>query len=269
MPSRLTSPGDGSTVNRLITIPISHYCEKARWALDRGLIPYREERHVPAIHVLFARRAGGGLTVPVLVTGDGEVLGESTAIMRWADRKLDPAAHLYPEGPDGVEAARLEAWLDAGLGVDGRLWMYQSTLPIADQLSPWVADGVSPPERWVQRSVSRVLVGVVRRRLAVSAANAAAALRRVDAVFDDVAEILSDGRSHLCGECFTAADLTFAALSAPVLIPAAYGSPLPPLAALPSSMTAEVRRLREHDAGRFAARLYEGRGQVVAAAAAA
>ncbi len=269
MSSRFTPPGDGSTVNRLITIPISHYCEKARWALDRAGISYREERHVPAIHVVFARRAGGGRTVPVLVTGDGEVLGESSAIMRWADRDLDAAARLYPEGPDGVEAARLEAWLDTGFGVDGRLWMYRATLPMADQLAPWIADGVPPLERWIQRSVSGVLAGFVRRYLGVSATNAAAALDRAEAVFDDVAEILSDGRTHLCGERFTAADLTFAALSAPLLVPAAYGSPLPPLAALPSSMTVEVRRLREHEAGRFATRLYEQRGQVVASAAGA
>src|ERR1700728_3679182 len=58
---------------RLITIPISHYCEKARWALDRVGLPYREERHVQGIHQLAARRAGGGVTVPVLVTPDGPI----------------------------------------------------------------------------------------------------------------------------------------------------------------------------------------------------
>ena len=46
-------------VLRLVTIPISHYCEKARWALDRAGMPYREERHVQGIHRLAARRAGG------------------------------------------------------------------------------------------------------------------------------------------------------------------------------------------------------------------
>ena len=35
---------------RLITIPISHYCEKARWALDRAGIEYREERHIQGVH---------------------------------------------------------------------------------------------------------------------------------------------------------------------------------------------------------------------------
>src|SRR5215475_11254459 len=48
---------------RLITIPISHYCEKARWALDRAGIAFREERHVQLVHRVAARRAGGGSTV--------------------------------------------------------------------------------------------------------------------------------------------------------------------------------------------------------------
>ena len=65
-----------SWVLRLVTIPISHYCEKARWALERAGIKYREERHVQGIHRIAARRAGGGATVPVLVTPDG-VLGDS------------------------------------------------------------------------------------------------------------------------------------------------------------------------------------------------
>jgi glutathione S-transferase len=39
-----------SALLRLITIPISHYCEKARWALERAGLPYREERHVQGIH---------------------------------------------------------------------------------------------------------------------------------------------------------------------------------------------------------------------------
>ena len=34
---------------RLITIPISHYCEKARWALDRAALAFREERHVQGV----------------------------------------------------------------------------------------------------------------------------------------------------------------------------------------------------------------------------
>ena len=42
---------------------------------------------------------------------------------------------------------------------------------------------------------------------------------RVLAAFDAIAERLADGRRHLCGDRFTAADLTFACLAAAVVLP--------------------------------------------------
>ena len=42
------------TPMRLLTMPISHYCEKVRWALDRQALPYREEGHAPLFHILAA-----------------------------------------------------------------------------------------------------------------------------------------------------------------------------------------------------------------------
>jgi glutathione S-transferase len=83
-------------VLRLITIPISHYCEKARWALERVRIPYREEAHVQAVHRIAAWRAGGGITVPVLVTPEGSI-GESAEILAWIDRRTPPEHRLFTE----------------------------------------------------------------------------------------------------------------------------------------------------------------------------
>lgn len=242
---------------RLITIPISHYCEKARWALDRAGIAYREEPHIQLVHVLMARRAGGGRTVPVLVPGDGgPAIGESAAILHWADERTPPGRRLYPEGELGEQAAALEASLDAGLGPDGRLWMYHGTLPVVREMAPWALAGTPRWERRAFALAGGLLDPAIRRYLGVSEENAAAALARVDAVFFEIAARLADGRPFLLGERFTAADLTFGALSSSVLIPEGYGSPLPPLEALPPALAAEARRLRDHPAGRFAARLY-------------
>lgn len=242
---------------RLITIPISHYCEKARWALDRAGIPYREEPHVQVVHIAMARRAGGGRTVPVLVPGDGPAVAQSAGILRWADARTPADRRLYPAGEQGAAAAGLEARFDAGLGPDGRLWMYHGTLPVVRAMAPWALAGTPSWERRAFRVGGGLLDPVIRRYLGVDDARAAAALRRVDAVFDEVAARLADGRPFLTGERFTAADLTFGALSSAVLMPQAYGSPLPPLEALPDTVAAEVRRLRAHPAGRFAARLYD------------
>ncbi len=242
--------------NRLVTIPISHYCEKARWALDRAGIPYAEEPHLQGIHIWKARAAGGGRTVPVLVTADGAVLGESAAILRWSDRRAPAERRLYPDGAAGREAAAIEAQLDAGLGPDGRLWMYHGTLPVVGDLEPWALAGVPRWERRAFRGFGWALGPFIRRYLRVDEQRAQAALARVDAVFDDIAGRLSDGRPFLAGERFTAADLTFGALSAAVLMPQAYGSPLPPLDVLPPAVSAQVVRLRAHPAGVFAARLY-------------
>ena len=59
----------------LVTISISHYCEKARWALDRAGLAYEERRHLPALHRVAVKRAGGNLTAPVLVCEDGVLPG--------------------------------------------------------------------------------------------------------------------------------------------------------------------------------------------------
>ena len=80
--------------------------------------------------------------------------------------------------------------------------------------------------------------------------------------FDHVAELLADGRPFLSGTRFGAADLTFAALAAPMTVPPVYGVPLPQPAEMQAETAALVARAREHAAGAFALSLYERRAQL-------
>ncbi|MEO7197145.1 MAG: glutathione S-transferase, partial [Solirubrobacterales bacterium] len=73
---------------------------------------------------------------------------------------------------------------------------------------------------------------------------------------DFVAGLLADGRPHLCGDRFGAADLTFAALAAAVLVPPAYGTPLPQPEILAPATAALIERAREHPAGAYAMTLF-------------
>jgi glutathione S-transferase len=241
---------------RLITIPISHYCEKARWALDRAGMEYREERHVQVVHRVAARRAGGGRTVPVLVAREG-VFAESADILAYADRHTEPSARLYPE--DAVaraEVVALEQGLDADLGPQGRRWMYFHILPERELGRAYNCTGVPAWERRAFPLLVGVMAGYIRHLFAIGPDTGTQAGAAVQQTFDAVAARLEDGRRYLCGDAFTAADLTFAALAAPVVVPREYGVPLPSLEELPREMAAGVRTFRAHPAGAFACRLF-------------
>jgi glutathione S-transferase len=250
----------GVSANRepceLITIPISHYCEKARWALERAGVPYRERAHLQLLHRVAIHRAGGGRTAPVLVCGE-TVLGESAEILEWADRRAPPERRIYPEDPPAREEVRnLERDFDQRLGPEGRLWMYDELRGRREIAIRYAPTGVPAWERRLLPLLYPLVWRGIDRYLDVTPAAAARAEGTVRASFDRVAEGLGDGRPFLCGEAFTAADLTFSALAASVLMPPEYGVPLPQPDELPPRTAAVVRELREHPAGAHAMRMF-------------
>jgi glutathione S-transferase len=240
----------------LITIPISHYCEKARWALDRAGLGYRERAHLQVVHWVAVKRAGGKMTVPVLVCDEG-VLAESADIVDYADARAPAGRRLYPDDPElAADTRLLESEFDTRLGPHGRRWMYDSIRGRRDLVTKYVPTGVP---RWERRAlpVAFPLVSrVIDRYLDITPATSAESLRIVHEVFDEVGERLGDGRPYLMGEHFTAADLTFSALAAALVMPREYSVPLPAPDELPADMAAVVHELREHPAGAHALEMF-------------
>jgi glutathione S-transferase len=242
---------------RLVTIPISHYCEKARWALERAGVPYREERHVQAVHRFAARRAGGGSTVPVLVTPEGSI-GESEEILDWIDARTPPEHRLQPTDPAArEETTRLSRRFDALLGPHGRRLMYVNMLTQRELMLTFNNQGVPAWEDRLLRVGFPFAVRWAKGALAIEPGIEVEDEAIVWQEFDYVAELLADGRPYLVTDSFGAADLTFAALCASVIVPPIYGVPLPQPDELPPGIAALVNRAREHPAGAFALGLYE------------
>jgi len=245
-----------SSEYRLITIPPSHYCEKARWTLEHAGIPYREIGHPPLLHRLATRLAGGGNTAPVLVAGK-KVLADSTDILQFIDVEHAEGWRPYPlDSQLRVEAEELEEVFDTRLGPHTRRLAYYHLLQDDRLFLASVLAGVGGIERTLFRVLSPMIKKLMRVGMKIDSEGAERSLEYVRTVFETVGELLADGRSYLVGRAFGAADLTFAALAAPVLLPRNYGSPLPSLDELPSDFLAHVEEFRSSPAGDFALRIY-------------
>lgn len=244
-------------MNRLITIPLSHYCERARWALDHCGVPYREEQHLQLMHRRAVRKAGGRRTVPVLVTPDG-ALCDSGDIVRYAD--AHGSATLYPDGLR-AEIEAFERGLDDELGPETRRWAYLEFFPLKKLLLRYNAGSAPLWQRATVRASYPLMRRMATRMFQLDAASVARGRPIIDRYLDEVGDRLADGRRHLFGDRFTAADLTFSSLLAPIILPPEYGVPMPPPDELPARVRAEVEAFRAHPAAQFALGIYaEHRG---------
>jgi len=239
-----------------ITIPFSHYCEKARWALDRAGVEYEERGYLPGLNRAATVRYGG-TTVPLLVH-DGLVLKDSTDIVGYADRRTsDPRRRLVPEDPAlRDEALALEDRLDKRMGVAARAWAYTYVLDDLRMLRGLASHGLPTLQRLALDPLARPLAAVIRKGLRIGPTTREWGRARVDEDLAFIAEKLSDGRRFLVGDRLSVADVALATLAAPALLPAEYPPGLPALGALPSEAAAQVRQWRETPAGQFALRIY-------------
>ncbi len=206
-------------------LKVSHYNEKARWALD-----YKHVRHVrhaaaPGPHREIAQRLTGGKTFPVLVL-DGGAIGDSSRIIEALERSY-PERPLYPADPDARRRAlELEDFFDEQLGPYVRLLVINQMLHsgklILGAFFPDLDNG--------RRLVARATFPLHRRRVVadfgIDAASLDVAWMKVRAAGERFrTELQLSG--YLVGDGFTVADLTAAALVAPVVAPEQFPYPQP------------------------------------------
>lgn len=190
---------------RLIVFPPSHFCERARWALDTAGIAYTEARWAVGIHLPLLRRIAPASTLPVLDIG--------SLVLQGSDRILDWTRLA------GADEA-LEARFEQRIGPLVRQYLYASLL--ADRRSgvlPTLLDGVPS---W-QRAACRILWPITRRMMAASM-EARPEIEpelksRLDAELAWFEQRLGTA-AYLDGDSFGRADLTAASLLSPLAMPA-------------------------------------------------
>lgn len=259
--------------HRLITIRISHYNEKARWALDLARVPYDEAGYMPLIHqlpvALATRGRGKGqpdqsstrFSTPLLITADGRQIQDSEKILRYADRLLPEALRLLPS----EEAQALATRFHQGLFFHARRYVYAQALGTASLLEKLTDANVGGWQSWAVRGLARWARGTLHKQLNINPEKAARSRDRVLEFADDVDRLLADGRPFLADDRFTAADLNLACgLSLVLLVrpDEGYAAVLPPLSLVPPAFAELIRELRARPCGQHALRMFrEQRGE--------
>ena len=249
-------------MHRLITLSFSHYNEKARWALDRYAVPYREERYLPffcSMAVAAATRGRGGTadrtssrySTPVLIMEDGGFLTDSTAIVKFAAGGDDS---LFPS----QEVTSLVDYYGDRLGPYTRLLAYWHVLRHPGMIEELADANVGARQAQVFRTLLPLVRSNLQRFLNLSETSRDKAMSRIREELDAAGKKLEEG-PYLCGTTFTAADLTFAALLAPVMLVTpeeGFGAVLPSIEALDAEARDLVEEMRAHPAGQFALRMF-------------
>ncbi|NJN10704.1 MAG: glutathione S-transferase [Richelia sp. SL_2_1] len=241
---------------RLITIPVSHYCEKVRWTLDYLKLTYVEEPHMPPFYRFATSKVGGG-TVPVLVTED-KVFTDSTDILQYLDSISPNEAKLYPtNSQQRQEVEQLEELFDEQLGTAIRSWAYFYIVDNNKIIKEKWTQNVPNFEKLLFPIVYPPMRSLVRKKYDVNAESVGQYYQQINSIFEKVSGLLADGRSYLVGDKISAADITFASLAAPILQPPQHPIKSSDSEELPAEMLSKINKFRESIAGKFALKLYE------------
>lgn len=206
---------------------LSHYNEKARWALDHKRVPHVRRTALPAFHVATAMRLNRQQTMPILII-DGRTVGDSEEIVEVLEKR-NPEPALYPDDvAERGRALELERFLDTELGPHvRRIYLFHMlaerptelrdvyTIP-AGRLATATYDAMFGATKSAMRRTMNIEPDAVER----SGARVVAALERIE---DELG-----GGEYLVGSRFGIADLTAASLLFPVLRPAEYQYAYPP-----------------------------------------
>jgi glutathione S-transferase len=206
-------------------LKVSHYNEKARWALDYKRLPHVRRAALPGRHAKIARGLGAGRTFPVLLL-DGQVLGDSTLIIEALERRY-PEPPLYPDAAvDRRRALEIEDFFDEELGPYLRLLVLEHMLPDPPLLLGAFAPDLSTARRWVARAIHPLTRRKIAADFGIDRPGIELAWSKCELAGKRFAAKLQ-ASGYLVGDGFTVADLTVAALLSPVVAPAEFPYPQP------------------------------------------
>lgn len=231
----------------LYTFRISHFSEKARWALDLSGIDYEERALLPGAHVPRVRAMAPKSTVPVLVH-DGRVVQGSGEILDYLHGHLGAEAL----GATDDETRELEALADHAFGLGMQRICYGALLRDRRLVVDMWSEGGPPWARAFYAIAFPAVRAGVRRLYDVRPDKVEQARARLARAMDRTDGLLEQ-RPYLGGERPGRVDLTVAALLAPLCGPPEHLVDWPEL---PPELASLAARLEGRPTWDHALRMY-------------
>ncbi|BBM87365.1 glutathione S-transferase family protein [Candidatus Uabimicrobium amorphum] len=227
----------------LYQFAISHYCEKVRWALKYKNVDHKIVSLVPGLHVFTIGKIAPRTHVPVLVDGE-TVVQNSCDILDYLEEKY-PERPLTPQSSkEKHQACHWEKYADEEIGVHLRRYFYSHLLHHKKIVAPLLSTGASPMKKALFSCMFFKVKKIMRQRMNINEKTGKESRERLIKAIDKVADHLKD-REFMVGDSFSRADLTVAALLAPIYEPEGYGLKWP------KEIPEDMRLFREEHADKM------------------
>lgn len=205
----------------LYQFPISHYCEKIRWALDYKGLAYQAVNVLPGKHIKIIKSIAPRSSVPVLRHG-GQVIQNSREIITYLDEQFADKPLTPLNESEREQAQYWEDYVDKNIGPQLRLYCYHYLLDYPKIIIPVLTQG----QNWFNRRWFTLIFPKVRDAMRslmkINADNAREALLQLEQSIERLNQQRQQSQ-YLVGDKFSRADLAAAALLAPLCRPKAYG----------------------------------------------
>jgi glutathione S-transferase len=196
---------------KLLLFPHSHFCEKARWALDYKEIAHEAIAIVPGLHLMTVRKLADESSVPVLIDDNGKVIQGSSAIIDHLDANV-PCNQLSPETLEDRQAcAAIEKTMDLQLGVNIRRILYSSLLNYPAFIRKCFTYSMPAHKKIAYRCIAPKLHRAIYKTYVISPNKVAKAHKEFETAMDLLAKRIEQ-KPYLVGNKFSRADLSVAAM---------------------------------------------------------
>ncbi|HEY4336074.1 MAG TPA: cytochrome P450 [Puia sp.] len=232
--------------------------EIVRWVLDRQDILYQHKMQSPPFCESAANRLVGGTgpdNLPVLIRTDALLYGTDSIVDYIEGRSL-PSNRLIPADP----AKKSEVMVLYNLfrhELEGKVtrYVYTQLLPEPSLARGLFTQGMSVTGKWRYRWG----YGSIRKTLYRSTGGMGNGedLHGINDILDRVDSLLKDGRKYLAGAVCSLADIAFAAIAAPLVLPEEFGGAICRINQVPAAWRTNIIGWRDRPSGQFILRLYQ------------